>query len=239
VDSLVGRLAVLDAPLLGATLLASFLGVEILGRAIARLADAGVPIGYTRKIFHLVVFSSAAGVHVLGGLAVTNAFGAAIALRVLIGVHRGKGDPLFRVLARPSDHPRERLLIIVPLLTTAVAGLLAALVAGPVAAVGYLVAGWGDAVGEPVGVRFGRHRYRVPSIGGLEATRSLEGSAAVLMASAAACAVALGGLGAAAPPLLIACVAVGSTLVEAASPHGTDNLTVPLAATGLAMLLMP
>jgi len=38
--------------------------------------------------------------------------------------------------------------------------------------------GWGDAVGEPVGTRFGRHPYRVPSLAGVPATRTLEGSLA-------------------------------------------------------------
>jgi phytol kinase len=77
-------------------------------------------------------------------------------------------------------------------------------------------------------------------LGGVPATRSWEGSAAVLVASWLAALVALVGLGVSIPTALgvAAAVAVGSTAVEALSPHGTDNLTVQLAASVLALWLV-
>lgn len=238
-DTLVPPLGTGAVALVGGLVLAG-----VLGRLAGGRRDAGVRVGYTRKMVHFGVFTVATFVHVAGALPLTNAFGAGVALRVLLCVVRGPDDPLYRAFARPADAPRERLFIVVPLLTTAVGGVAAALLTGPVAAVGYLVGGWGDAAGEPVGARWGSHRYRVPSLGGVRAERSLEGSAAVFVAGSIAALVALrlldAGWGAGAGgwsasqggSLVGAALAAGAAgaAAEAASPHGSDNLTVPVAA---------
>jgi phytol kinase len=135
---------------------------------------------------------------------------------------------------------RRTLFILVPLVTTAIGGIAANLLFGAYAIVGYLVGGWGDAVGEPIGRAFGRHTYRVPSFGGVAATRSLEGSAAVLVAGTAAATVALLARGASPTAAIgagLACGAAGAA-VEAFSTHGADNLTVQVAAAGAAFLLL-
>jgi phytol kinase len=207
---------------------------------VARLRRRGVRVPYTRKIFHFGIFTAAAGIHAGWGLAGTNSFGAAIAALVVISVFVGEGNGLFDALARETDRPHGALFIMVPLVTTAVGGLVAALWTGPYAAVGYLVAGWGDAVGEPVGARFGRHPYRVPSLAGVPAIRTLEGSAAVFLLGWGAAALALGYLGVGGPTLVLtglACAGVGAA-VEAISNHGLDNLTVQLAASGCAWALL-
>lgn len=224
------------ALLAGAAGLALAWGV---GTAAARLRSRGVRVPYTRKLFHLGIFSGAALVHALGGLPATNAYGAVVAAWVLLAVHRGEGDPLYEALARDTDRPHRTLFILVPLATTAVGGILSALLAGPFAAVGYVVAGWGDAVGEPVGARWGRHPYRVPSLVGVPARRTGEGSAAVFAAGAAAALVALVGLGVPSGTALLVAPAVAAvaTAVEAVSHHGTDNLTVQLAASLVALAL--
>jgi phytol kinase len=128
---------------------------------------------------------------------------------------------------------------VVPLLATAAGGVLAALLFGPFASVGFLVAGWGDAVAEPIGIRYGRHRYRVPGLAGIVSHRSLEGSAAVLVASSVAAAAALALLGLRGGELALCAAAVAATAaaVEAASPHGLDNLTIQLVASGVAFAL--
>ncbi|MHB1193784.1 MAG: hypothetical protein ACYC6F_12145 [Longimicrobiales bacterium] len=210
-----------------------------MGTAAARLRARGTRVPYTRKLFHFGIFTAAAAVHALGGLPATNAFGAVVAAWVLLAVGRGDGDPLYEALARDTDRPRRTLFILVPLATTAVGGLLSALIAGPFAAVGYVVAGWGDAVGEPVGARWGRHPYRVPSFGGVSARRTGEGSAAVFAAGAAAAFLALLGLGVPTGTALLVAPAVAAVAaaVEAVSHHGTDNLTVQLAASLVALAL--
>jgi len=203
------------------------------------LRSREVRVAYTRKVFHFVVFSVAAAVHGVWGLPATNVYGGTIALLVLAAVWAGDGNAFYEALARDSDRPHRTLFIVVPLVMTAAGGLASALVAGPYASVGYLVAGWGDAVGEPVGSRWGRHRYKVPSLGGVPAERSLEGSAAVFLAAWLAATVALIGLGAG-PGLVwvaFACAALGA-LAEALSNHGLDNLTVQLAASLTAAVLL-
>lgn len=202
------------------------------------LRARGVRVAYTRKVFHFAVFSGAAAVHVVWDLPGTNAYGATVAALVLLAVWAGDGHPFYEALARDSDRPHRALFVVVPLVMTAVGGLASALLAGPYASVGYLVAGWGDAVGEPVGSRWGKHRYRVPSLAGVPAERSLEGSAAVLGAAWLAAAVALwgSGVGVSLAWIALACAAAGA-LAEALSHHGLDNFTVQLASSLVAALL--
>ncbi len=200
----------------------------------------GVVTPYTRKIFHLVIFSLAGVLQLTGGLSLVMLYGSVVACVVLYAVWRGEGFPFYEALARPTDRPHRTLFVLVPLATTAVGGVLANLLFPTTAFIGYLVTGWGDAVGEPVGTAWGRHRYRVPSLAGVPATRSLEGSSAVFLVSFAA---AFLGLAAAGLPggrafgVALACAA-GSTAVEAVSSHGLDNLTLQVAAAGIAFWLL-
>jgi phytol kinase len=216
------------------------LAIGVAAGGLASLMRArGVRVAYTRKIFHFAVFTGAAWVHTSWGLPGTNVYGGIVALMVLAAVWAGEGNPLYEALARDSDRPHRSLFVVVPLLMTAGGGLASALLAGPYAGVGYLVAGWGDAVGEPVGSRWGRHRYSVPSLGGVPAQRSLEGSAAVFMAAWLAAAVALAALdaGEGFVWVALACAVVGAA-AEAVSNHGLDNLTVQVAASVTALLLL-
>lgn len=193
--------------------------------------------GDTRKLFHFAVFSAATALGATLGMPAVNLLGGLTLLYVLAAAWRGDGDLLFEALARESDAPRRTLHVLVPLIATAAGGILSAWLFGPAALVGMAVAGWGDAVGEPVGIRFGRRRFRVPTIGGGAATRSLEGSAAVLAASFAAGLIVLlatpvgAGRGAAALAGVALAVAMVATVVEAVSPHGLDNLTIQVAAS--------
>jgi phytol kinase len=212
-------------------------GAAAVGAAVAGgMRRRGVRVAYTRKLFHILVFTSAAAVHSVWALPGTLVFGSVVAAVVLGAVVRGEGNVLYDALARDSDRPHRTLFIVVPLITTALGGLGAALLAGPYAAVGYLAAGWGDAAGEPVGARWGRHPYRVPSLAGVAAIRTLEGSAAVFLVASAGSSVALMSIGGA--PLWggVLCGAVAA-LVEAVSNHGLDNLTVQLAPAIVASML--
>jgi phytol kinase len=90
---------------------------------------------------------------------------------------------------------------------------------------------WGDALAAVIGSRIGRRRYTI-----LGSTRSLEGSAVMFAASALATFLALGMIS---PLGVMAAIvtALGATLVEAVSPWGIDNLTVP-AISALVLALM-
>jgi len=105
-----------------------------------------------------------------------------------------------------------------------------------VVAAGVMPMTWGDAFASLIGVRWGRHRYEV-----LGSRRSWEGSAAMFVFSLLATfLVLLVGLplSAAEGFLYSFLIALGATLVEAFSPWGLDNLSVPFFSTGLLYLLL-
>ncbi len=206
---------------------------------VSALRRRGVRVAYTRKLFHFAIFTMAAVVHSRWALPGTMVFGAVIAGMVLAAVGAGEGHGFYEALARDKDRPHRSLFILVPLLTTAVGGLLSAVFAGPYASVGYLAAGWGDAIGEPVGARWGRHPYRVPSLAGVPAIRTIEGSVAVCLVASFGSILALWTLGAqdAAWTVGLAC-GVAAAAVEAVSNHGLDNLTVQVVASMVAVWLL-
>ncbi len=195
-----------------------------------------VQTAYTRKLFHFYIFSAAGIVHLLFGLPQVVLFGSIVSGCVLYAIWRGEEFPFYEALARPLDAPHRSYFILLPMLTTLLGGVLANLLFGRLALVGYFVCGWGDAVGEPVGARWGRHRYRVLSMRGVPATRSWEGSGAVWLAGSGAAFLAVLAQGIPVSVALAAglvCGTVGA-FVEAVSTHGLDNLTIQLAAAGAA-----
>lgn len=198
------------------------------GCIVAQLARFGWRIGDTRKLFHVIIFTAAALLRwKVDGGAVT-AFGVVIAIGILLAVWQRCRSRLFQALARPGDASYERSNVVVPLLCTAVGGVLAEIIAGPLVCISYLVVGWGDAVGEPVGIRWGKHRYRISAWGLLAAARSWEGSASVFVASSVAATVGLMLVGVTGPAIVGAAFLLGvaATAIEAVSPHGLDNLTL-------------
>jgi phytol kinase len=200
----------------------------------------GVRTNFTRKIFHFTIFTGAMALHVTGGWAWVNAYALGVVTVILLGVWRGAGNPIFEGMARERDEPHRAFYVVVPLLTTALGGLSSNWLAGDFALVGYLVTGWGDAIGEPAGAWLGRHEYRVPTLRRVPCTRTLEGSAAVGIAAWIAAVVSLMlGFGTALPTacLFALAIALATVVIEAVSPHGSDNFTTMLGASLLAMWL--
>jgi phytol kinase len=208
--------------------------------------------GDTRKLFHFLIFGGAAIVQRLSGFSGACIYGVAVSALVFVALARGAGDPWYEALARESDAPHRTWYVVVPWFATALGGLVANLFFPQHATFGYLAVGLADAVAEPVGIRFGRHRYRIPlpsRPGGIVTTRSLEGSAAVFVAAVIAAAIALAatkhGTAGAAPMTSLgglgrlAVFAGACTLVEAVAPHGWDNLVIQIAASAAACALFP
>ena len=196
---------------------------------------------YTRKLFHFLIFTTATATHVLGGWEAVNALAMGVVFWVLYAVLIGNGFAAYEAMARERDDPHRTRFILIPLATTALGGMVSNIAFGEFALVGYLVTGWGDAVGEPVGRRFGRHRYRVASLFGVPAERSLEGSFTVGVASLAAAWLALS-LGLQFPGVTALTVAMAVALltavVEAVSHHGLDNFTTMVAAAGVSWFMV-
>lgn len=221
--------------------LAGILAFMAGGTIAGRLRRRGWRDGDTRKIFHVVIFTTASLLRLFAGIGPVAVFGTIVFCGVLLAVRRGEGDLVFEAMARQSDRPRRGLHVVVPLIATALGGVTAHLVAGPLAAPVILVGGWGDAVGEPVGIRWGRHRFRVPTIAGVTATRSVEGTTAVWLASCLAAFLGLWGLGYAPAEALGAAAIVGTTAtaVESISPHGLDNFTILVASAFVIRIIVP
>jgi phytol kinase len=201
------------------------------------LKQKGTRTGYTRKVFHFLIFGTVAALEWRLGTPAVCLFGGTCTMAVFFAIWRGPGSLLYEALARPGDEPHRTFFILVPYFTTLVGGLVANIVFGPVAVTGYLVTGLGDAIGEPAGTLFGKHHYRVRSLSSVPATRSLEGSAAVFIMSVVALLLAAAvsphiTLAAFGIPRVLA-IAAASTLVEAVSPHGWDNATMQIVPTAL------
>lgn len=212
-------------------------GLASLGFALALaslvggMARAGhAPRSLSRKVFHAAIFSGAVPAQLLQGFWGVMVYGSVVALIVLVAYWQGPGSAFYDGLARPSDGRQSHRSILVPLLATALGGLLSTLLVGSFAVVGYLVCGWGDAVGEPVGERWGRHRYSTPLASRCTRTRSLEGSVAVFLAGSLGALMAILLLGyplSSAIWIAFACGGIGA-IVEGLSGPETDNLWVQL-----------
>ena len=197
----------------------------------------GMRTGYTRKVFHFLIFGIVAALEWRLGTPAVCLFGGMCTLVIFFAVWRGSGNLLYEALAREKDEPHRSFFILVPYFATLAGGLVGNMLFGRIAVAGYLVAGLGDAIGEPVGTMFGKCHYSVPSLSSVPATRTLEGSTAVFVMSAIALWLAaalsphitLAELGV--PKLLL--IAAACTLVEAGSPHGWDNATMQIAPSAM------
>jgi phytol kinase len=198
--------------------------------------------GYTRKVFHFLIFGSVALIQWLWGTQIVCLFGGMTTLVVFYAVFRGPGNMLYEAMAREKDEPHRTHYIVVAYFATLIGGLASNIMFGEIAVIGYLVTGFGDAIGEPVGTRFGKHTYRAPSFTSVEPTRSYEGSLAVLVACMLAVV-----LGIALCPaldltarslLLVPVLGVACAVGEAVSPHGWDNTTMLIVPSLLAWWLL-
>ena len=212
----------------------------VLAGALKRYA--GWKTGYTRKTLHFLIFFTAVGLHIWGGMPAVNILGVGMGIFVFFSVRAGDGNFFFESMAREKDSPRRGYFIVVPYLTTAAGGLISNLFFGASAVMGYAICGAADAIAEPVGVRFGKHIYKVPSLKKVQAAeRSLEGSFSVLVVSLVLSLlffVYLYQVPFAEAAMASAILSVVIVLVEAVSFHGADNLTIQVAASGLTYLFM-
>lgn len=94
---------------------------------------------------------------------------------------------------------------------------------------------WGDALAAVAGRRIGKHHYTI-----LGNTRSLEGSAVMFLAGFVATLIPLvliGQIALLTAMGVAAATALAATIVEAVSPWGIDNLTVPAVSATMLVLM--
>ncbi|TWT64610.1 hypothetical protein [Allorhodopirellula solitaria] len=196
-----------------------------------------VRVNYTRKINHfllmLIPFVLAWWFPYTPSLAttVTSLVGFVVMTGVFAKPIRDR-VPLVATAFAAVDRPEDRPHTLAWILSQAVGAYLVIIVvfsmlrwfdAAELVAIPLLVNGIGDGLAEPIGVRFGRHRYHVPSLApGRCYTRSYEGSACVWLTSMI---VVLGLLPILSWPVfigLIISIPPVMTLTEAFSPHSWD-----------------
>jgi phytol kinase len=196
--------------------------------------------GYTRKTFHTLIFVSAVVVHGLWGFVAVCVFGAMVTVVVANAVIGGPGNRLYEAIAREQDGKYRTRLVVIPYFATLIGGLTSSVLFGPLAVVGYLVGGLGDAAGEPIGTRWGKHSYQVSNAA--HSTKTYEGSLGVVVASAVALSIAVAIL----PGfklnlqtiIALPLIAVICGLVEAFSPRGWDNVPMQVVPTFLVAVLL-
>lgn len=213
-----------------------------LGFAAYLKSDVHLRTGYTRKVFHVLIFISAVFVQAFGGFVAVCVFGTMVSIVVAHAILSGPGTPLYEAIAREQDGRDRTYFIIVPYFATLIGGLASSIFFGPLAVVGYLVGGLGDAAGEPVGTRWGKHPFARHGSGSSQSTKTFEGSIGVIAASAIALVVAV----AIRPELhlnfqsamAVPAIAIVCGLVEALSPRGWDNVPMQIVPTVLAGVLL-
>ncbi len=199
--------------------------------------NKGVRVNYTRKINHfalmLIPFALAPWLpYEPNWLTVTGSLLVFVVTIIFLvePIRRRVSllDTAFAAVDRPEDRPHTILWILLQavsayIVVVALFFVLAWLDSSRLIVIPLIVNGIGDGLAEPIGVRFGRHRYRVPSLAaGRTYYRSMEGSACVFV-TAVATIICLS------PTLslpvflgLILLVPPVMTLTEACSPHSMD-----------------
>jgi phytol kinase len=202
----------------------------------AWMRKKGIRTPYTRKSFHFMIFSLAGILQYYYGLQAVSLLGSIVFIMVIIAVIIGNRWWFFKALARETDAPHEKKFILLPLIATAAGGIISNIFFPHTAYIGYFVGGWGDAVGEPVGTRWGKHKYSVPALFGVRATRSIEGSTAVMLLStviAAVCLLQVSGFSFSTCLWYGLVCGLAAAVVESVSSHGLDNLTIQVCAAAI------
>ena len=229
----------INLPSLWSIILAAPLGLlwsyGCLSFAASLKSRHGFRTAYTRKVFHVLIFVSAAVVQALGGFVMVCVFGTMVSIVVGYAVIAGGGNRLYEAIARELDGRYRTYYVVIPYFATLIGGLTSNILFGPLAVVGYLVGGLGDAAGEPFGTRWGKRRYA-------HARKTLEGSVAVVATSIVALLISV----AIRPEfhlsvyswIAVPVIGIICGFVEAFSPRGWDNVPMQIVPTVLAVVLL-
>jgi phytol kinase len=214
---------------------AFFLVAWLLGLWVLR---SGIRVNYTRKIQHFMVFffPMVLATYIPFKPSLLTVVGSGMvflaSLVPFAAPFRSRSTIIATAFAsfdRPEDRPFTLLWLSTQLLVT-YAVLVLVIVwlerydKGILIYITVLVAGIGDGLAEPVGVRFGRHPYRTRALFTDRVyTRTLEGSACVLASGFLAVWLLRGELDGTQFILALAIIPLAMTLAEAWSPHTWDG----------------
>jgi len=197
-----------------------------------------IRVNYTRKILHFILFfvppALVAFLPFEGGLLTVTLSSLVFLAGIAIMSEPFRSripflDTVFAAFDRPEDRPYTLLwlstqiiasyLVLIPVLAW-----LSSYGRVQLILITVLVAGLGDGLAEPVGVRFGRHTYRTRALfTDRQYTRSLEGSACVFLSGILAVCLFRGQLDLVEFLLALALIPAAMTLAEAWSPHTWDG----------------
>jgi len=194
---------------------------------------------YTRKLFHFLIFTTAGLIMFFFDTIHVFLFGLVIFILIIYTVLDNKNSSFYNALARYQDSSGSLSSVILPLISTAVGGAVSVLLFGKFSIIGFFVSGWADGAAEPIGSKWGTHKFKTFSWNRSRNYKSIEGSAALFLVGIIAAFLALILIEIPVKMALIIAVSCSliSTITEAISFPGTDNLTVQIIASGTAYLI--
>lgn len=211
---------------------AAIIGPALIMSIMGYLNDNGWKDGDTRKLFHITGFIA---------FTVFLAFASFDAIIILIlsgivsiaiAIFGGEEFLWFKGIGRNSDRGEKQTYVILPLLCSGLWLILALFIfSKEIAIIATLCVALGDALAEPVGIRFGKHKYNVKAIKGSSSQKSIEGSLAVFVV----CTIII--LIFTLNPVLAISLGAILSIVEGISPRGTDNITIPAVAAIILSIL--
>lgn len=197
-----------------------------------------VRVNYTRKIFHFILFFFPLFLadHLPYQASTSTTLASGLIFLLCIGTFirplRSRSAFLataYAAIDRPEDRPFTLLWISTQVAVTYLVIVLVVSWLGgygkqPLIYIAVLVAGIGDGLAEPIGVRFGKHKFRVRALfTDRSYTRSLEGSACVFFSAVLAIILLRQHFTEIQFLLALGVVPIAMTLAEAWSPHTWDG----------------
>lgn len=222
-------------------LICVFLGTFVVGNLSNFLKEKySIKSSYARKINHFGI--SMVSIIVFMYIPIENTFINAIFTSILVIIVYifscySKNKYIRSIIEsniRDRDQPNGKFFVFLPLITGQLALYVSLYFFNPVfAKVAFCSMGFGDGLAEPIGVRFGKHKYTVNDyIWNVENTKSLEGSFAVFLVSLISCSLMLTlyivDLKVSYVVLISLVYATIISIVEAISPRGLDNCLIIL-----------